>query len=178
MPKMLRLTEEEFSRMSRKASHDQVFPKPAPGVSGKDATSSAAIVGSGIDAPARQQGSGVVMLPYPISANRYWRNFRGRMVVSKEAEEYKAKVIWSFFALDITPTSKPVSLTMKLHPKLTKTGKSSRTLIDLDNCIKVCLDALQGVLYVNDNQVIKLTAEVGEPVDGGGLSVGITNGAR
>lgn len=116
------------------------------------------------------------MLPYPISANRYWRNFRGRMVVSSEAKTYKDQVAWNFKALEITPATGDVELSMKLHPKLTTKGKASRTLIDLDNCIKVCLDALQGVLYVNDNQVIKLTAEIGEPVLGGGLSVGITNG--
>lgn len=93
----------------------------------------------------------MVMLPYPISANRYWRNFRGRMVVSSEAKAYKAKVIWTFEALEIIPTFLPVELSMKLHPKLTTKGKASRTLIDLDNCIKVCLDALQGALYMNES---------------------------
>lgn len=95
------------------------------------------------------------------------------MVLSSEARAYKKQVIWAFDALGIIPTTKDVALTVILHPKLTKTGKASRTLIDLDNALKVVFDALQGVLYVNDKQVKKLTAEVGEPVDGGGLSVGI-----
>lgn len=113
------------------------------------------------------------MLPYPISSNRYWRNFRGLMVVSIEARAYKKQVKWAFSALGIEPATGDVSLSIKLHPKLTKTGAASRTLIDLDNALKVAFDALQGVLYVDDKQVKKLTAEVGEPVDGGGLSVGI-----
>lgn len=116
-----------------------------------------------------------VLLPYPISANRYFRNFRGRMVISSEARAYKKQVAWTFTALGIEPASGDVSLTVKLHPKLTKTGVASRTLIDLDNALKVVFDALQGVLYVNDRQIKKLRAEVGEPVDGGGLSVGLSN---
>lgn len=114
-----------------------------------------------------------VVLPYPVSANRYWRNFRGRMVVSSEAREYKKQVQWAFSAFGIEPAKGDVSLSIKLHPKLTKKGAASRTIIDMDNALKVVFDALQGVLYVNDKQVKKLTAEVGEPVDGGGLSVGI-----
>lgn len=114
-----------------------------------------------------------IVLPYPISANRYWRNFRGRMVVSSEAKAYKKQVQWAFSAFGIEPAKGEVSLAIKLHPKLTTKGAASRTIIDLDNCIKVVFDALQGVLYVNDKQVKKLTAEVGEPVLGGGLSVGI-----
>ena len=162
-----------LARMSRPLP-DEANPKPAPGVLAKNATSGEAGTGEGIDAPAHSEKGGLVMLPYPISANRYFRNFRGRMVVSSEALEYKKQVVWTFNALGIEPVWSDVALTMKLHPKLTTKGKASRTLIDLDNCIKVCLDALQGVLYVNDKQVKKLTAEVGEPVLGGGLSVGIT----
>ena len=175
---MLRYTEAELhtimaSRMSRTPLTHNNEPEPTPGVLGQDAASGAPNVGSRIDAPAHKQKGGLVMLPYPISANRYWRNFRGRMVVSSEAKAYKKQVIWTFDALGITPASNDVALSIKLHPKLTTKGVASRTLIDLDNCIKVCLDALQGVLYVNDKQVKKLTAEVGEPVLGGGLSVGV-----
>lgn len=133
-------------------------------------------IGGRINAPAHIEKGGLVMLPYPISANRYFRNFRGRMVISSEARAYKKQVAWTFSALGIKPASDDVSLTVKLHPKLTTKGVASRTLIDLDNALKVVFDALQGVLYVNDKQVKKLTAEVGEPVLGGGLSVGINHG--
>lgn len=144
---------------------------PAARTLGSDGTGSAKADGKRANAAIHCPESGVVMLPYPISANRYWRNFRGRMVVSSEARAYKARVIEAFDARGKTPMSKDVALSLKLHPKLTTNGKASRTLIDLDNCIKVCLDALQGALYVNDKQVKKLAAEIGEPVINGGLSV-------
>lgn len=159
--------------MRSKVSAEAPNPIRTPDISKQAIRAETQGAGDRADEATRGQGGGVVMLPYPISANRYWRNFRGRMVVSSEAKAYKDKVIWTFDALEIIPTSKPVELSMKLHPKLTTKGVANRTLMDLDNCIKVCLDALQGVLYVNDKQVKKLTAEVGEPVLGGGLSVGI-----
>lgn len=61
---MLRLTEAEFhartfSRVSR-AAPDDAKTKPAPGTSGKDATSSAASIGSGIDAPTHKQKGDLV----------------------------------------------------------------------------------------------------------------------
>jgi len=68
----------------------------------------------------------------------------------------------------------PVSVEFKFHPKTTKTGDASKTRMDLDNVIKVVLDALQGVAYMDDKQVRKLTAEIADPVSGGGLSVRVT----
>lgn len=176
--------------MRGKVSADQVVPIGSPDISWQAIGCAPEAITGRIDAPAhKQEGHMVspgyaaravlqpkpeyVVLPYPISANRYFRNFRGRMVISSEAKAYKKQVAWTFHALGIKPAEGDVSLTVKLHPKLTKTGAASRTLIDLDNALKVVFDALQGVLYVNDKQVKKLTAEVGEPVDGGGLSVGI-----
>lgn len=35
-----------------------------------------------------------ITLPMPVSANRYWRTFRGRMVVSAEAKAYKEQAGW------------------------------------------------------------------------------------
>ncbi|EPI5870320.1 RusA family crossover junction endodeoxyribonuclease, partial [Neisseria gonorrhoeae] len=43
---------------------------------------------------------------------------------------------------------------------------------DLDNALKVALDALQGVAYHNDRQVRRIAADYAdEPVTGGGLAV-------
>lgn len=193
---MLRFTEAEFhartfSRVPRQVS-DDANAKPAPGVFEQDAASSEGTIGSSADENSHIEKGGMVstraealyatrallpsppeyvMLRYPISANRYWRNFRGRMVLSSEARAYKADVIRTFDAFGVIPTTRDVAISVILHPKLTKKGKASRTVCDLDNVLKVIFDALQGVLYINDKQVKKLTAEVGEPVDGGGLSV-------
>ena len=43
--------------------------------------------------------------------------------------------------------------------------------LDLDNCVKVLLDALQGIAYDNDRQVEDLRIRLGGPVEGGGISV-------
>lgn len=114
----------------------------------------------------------VLSLPYPISTNRYWRTFRNRQIVSKEAVAYKARVAEIARQEGITPTDKLVKLSILVVPKAKKDGTASKVCLDLDNCLKVCLDALQGVAYENDNQVRRIVAEYGsEPVAGGGLVV-------
>lgn len=111
----------------------------------------------------------IYYLPYPISANRYWRNFRGRTVRSSEAVAYKERVAWE------NARSKPlcsnVAVIVILQPKLTKKGEASKTVMDLDNALKVALDALQGVAYNNDKQIRKISAEYGVPRVDGGLIV-------
>lgn len=114
----------------------------------------------------------VLSLPYPISTNRYWRTFRSRQIVSKEAVAYKARVAAIAAENGIKPTAKTVGLTVQLIPKANKDGSASKVCLDLDNCLKVCLDALQGAAYENDNQVRRIVAEYGsEPIAGGGLVV-------
>ncbi|EMS3987323.1 TPA: RusA family crossover junction endodeoxyribonuclease, partial [Neisseria gonorrhoeae] len=59
-----------------------------------------------------------------------------------------------------------------LIPKANKDGGANKTVIDLDNALKVALDALQGVAYHNDRQVRRIAADYAdEPVAGGGLAV-------
>lgn len=90
----------------------------------------------------------------PPSANRYWRVFRGRPVVSEEATAYKRQVRW--LALQqlrqrpLRPLSGPVSLSV-VACKL-------RGNADLSNRIKVLEDALQGVAFEDDKQVVELHA--------------------
>ncbi|EMS6149722.1 TPA: RusA family crossover junction endodeoxyribonuclease, partial [Neisseria gonorrhoeae] len=60
----------------------------------------------------------------------------------------------------------------RLIPKANKDGGANKTVIDLDNALKVALDALQGVAYHNDRQVRRIAADYAdEPVAGGGLAV-------
>lgn len=112
-----------------------------------------------------------LILPPPVSANRYWRIFGGRVVKSAEARSYRAEV--QIKARDVTPLDGPVSVHIALCPELTRKGVASKTRLDLDNCLKVALDALQGIAFNNDKQVIKLVAELGPPQIGGALMVEI-----
>lgn len=113
----------------------------------------------------------ILRLGYPVSANRYWRTLRGRTVRSSEADAYKDGVRRVAWQAGVVALADPVVVRITLHPKQTKRGVASRTRMDLDNCIKVTLDALNGVAYRDDCQVVKLVAEVGPAVAGGGLSV-------
>jgi crossover junction endodeoxyribonuclease RusA len=115
-----------------------------------------------------------LILPPPVSSNRYWRIFRGRVVVSAEAKTYRAEVAMKARAKGImTPLEGPVSVHVALCPEMTAKGLASKTRLDLDNCIKVALDALQGVAFANDKQVVKLIAEIGPAQIGGALMVEI-----
>lgn len=87
-------------------------------------------------------------LPLPVSANRYWRNYRGRTVVSPEAKDYKAAVYLQASHLGIRPFTGPVAVYLHVY-RARKSG-------DLDNSIKVLLDALCGVAYADDKQIVEL----------------------
>lgn len=114
-------------------------------------------------------------LPYPVSANRYWRNQRGRMVRSDEARAYRHQVLRAAIAVGMQPiVGAPVAVELVLMPRATKTGRASKTRLDLDNCIKVVLDALNQIGYTDDRQVVRLVAELGQPTEGGGLAVKVS----
>lgn len=112
-----------------------------------------------------------IILPYPPSANRYLRHTARGTYRTEDAEMYCAKVKRIAAASGAGKHHGRVSLTAKLHPKTTFGGKASKIRIDLDNCIKVACDALQGVLYDNDKQIERISIEIGDPMGGGALSV-------
>ena len=105
------------------------------------------------------------------------------MVPSTEATAYKAH-IWALARSSglAAPTVAPVSVELILRPVRPKdAAKRERLLgahwwhdvrrIDLGNCEKVAGDALQGIAYENDRQIVRLHMEVGEPTEGGALEV-------
>ena len=99
-------------------------------------------------------------LPIPPSANRYWRNYRGNMVVSSEAKHYKESAGWLAKAAGVRePFKKPVSVAITVY-RPERRG-------DLDNRLKVLLDALNGVAWTDDSQVVEIHAYRHEsPKDG------------
>lgn len=85
-------------------------------------------------------------LPYPPSANTYWKPAPGRgLVPSDEARRYKAAVEAVARAAGVLPLTGPVRLTLWAY--------RPRRVGDLDNVRKVLLDALQGWAYLDDGQV-------------------------
>lgn len=114
-----------------------------------------------------------VSLDYPPSCNRIWRNAGGRQYKPAAVVAWMASSAMLAKAAGIRPLPGGVHVSVTLHPRLTKAGKASAARIDLDNAIKATIDALQGVAFLNDKQVVRLTAEVGQAVTHGGLTVGV-----
>ncbi|HFC6665546.1 TPA: RusA family crossover junction endodeoxyribonuclease [Neisseria meningitidis] len=115
-----------------------------------------------------------LILPYPVSANRYWRIWRNRAVRSAQAAAYRETVRRIAQEAGAMPSEGSVAVRLRLIPKANKDGSANKTVIDLDNALKVALDALQGIAYHNDRQVRRIVAEYAdEPKQGGGLAVEI-----
>lgn len=107
-------------------------------------------------------------LPFPVSTNTFYRNFNGRMVISKRGRDFKSEVgilIQSERGGHGVPLfgKELVSLNMVLNPP-------DRRKRDIDNFSgKSILDSLIGLVYEDDSQVRKLTVEFGEVKKGGEL---------
>lgn len=94
-----------------------------------------------------------LILPEPPSANRYWRTTVSRggfaqTYVSAEAKAYK-QTVREMAQLDRV-------LIGEVFIKVT--WFRSRRSGDLDNRIKVFCDALQGVVFANDSQIVEIHA--------------------
>jgi len=102
-----------------------------------------------------------LVLPYPVSANRYWatvaRGKRAITYVTEDAKVFKRECAWIAKQAGCTnPSSRPIELTVMLVPR-------NGVCMDLDNALKVTIDALKGIAYVDDSQVWKINAQRSEP---------------
>lgn len=87
-------------------------------------------------------------LPYPPSVNRIWRVFRNRIIKSAEGRAYAKQV--ATHAQDAQPLDGPLSVSV--------TAYRPQRRGDLDNVLKAALDALNGVAWQDDSQVVELHA--------------------
>lgn len=120
-----------------------------------------------------------LVLPWPVSCNRYWRTRVVKGVamtyVSAEAKAYKQQVGWLAKAAGIRkPIAGRVAVSYTLYPKrpLDWAKRASKDpaawddsvlCIDLDNAQKVLFDALKGVVIEDDKWVRRIEAERMEP---------------
>ena len=122
-----------------------------------------------------------LVLPHPVSSNRYWRSFvprgtqRAITAPSKEAELYKRDVRRACQAAGIEePITGRVRIEVLLYPHrpLDAAKRIARDplnwddtvqCIDLDNANKVLLDALKGRAIVDDKWVYELRSRRMEP---------------
>jgi len=96
--------------------------------------------------------------PWPPSVNRYWRAWRNRMIVSGEGKEYKAHMkkhlLKQLDHRDLPLFPKPMRLECDIQAfPPDKRGR------DVDNIQKVLLDSLTGIIWEDDVQVYKVSAE-------------------
>lgn len=108
----------------------------------------------------------ILTLPYPPSANRYWRHFRGRVVKSDEARAYQATAGWEAKVAGAELHTGSVAVELRIY-RPQRRG-------DLDNRIKVLLDALQGVVYGDDSQVVELHAYLADDKSNPRVEVRVT----
>jgi crossover junction endodeoxyribonuclease RusA len=118
-------------------------------------------------------------LPYPLSANRYWRPVKLgahiSIVPTKEAKAFRADIAARCRDQGVrVPLAGRVHIDVKLYParpqdwqkRVRKEGASwddTVRCIDIDNANKVLLDALKDVAIEDDKWVRRLTSERMEP---------------
>lgn len=122
-------------------------------------------------------------LPYPVSANRYWKAVtipgRTMMAPSKEAKVYKAQVAKIAAAAGLNqPLACRVEMWIRLYPARPQDWARRARLdpagwdddvrcIDLGNANKVLDDALQGIVFVDDRWIWRQHKERMEPDEHG-----------
>ena len=124
-----------------------------------------------------------LVLPYPISANEFKQPFvpkgsrRAYMYVTKEAKAWKEEAgLIAKVGGFREPTAKPVALRIVLlHRSVVQDGKNkghrNGHVFDLDNVLKVSIDGLNGIVFVDDRQVKRIVAEYGVETPRGALVV-------
>lgn len=133
-------------------------------------------------APARALEAIRLVLPYPISSNRYWRPVRiGNhitIVPTSEAKAYRKEVYTLATRAMVTPLHGRLAMTLRLFPhrpldwakrarKDPDTWADSVQCIDLGNCEKVLSDALNGIAWDDDKQLHSISLVRCEPDEHG-----------
>lgn len=112
------------------------------------------------------QRSVMLQLPWPVSINAYWKRSKfGSVYVSSEGKAYGVAVVALIRRLQESPLVGRIALDAKFYPP-------NRQRRDLDNCLKVMIDAIQASgIISNDYQIKKLSAEMFEPIPNGAAVV-------
>lgn len=116
-----------------------------------------------------------ISLPYPVSANVYWRTrVAGKIAmtyVSNEAKKYKAQVLALARAAGVrTPIKGRVQIEIWLYPNRPQDWKKRQRdhdaawddtvrSLDLDNCHKVLFDALKNIAFEDDAWVRRINSQ-------------------
>lgn len=112
-------------------------------------------------------------LPLSPGNNKMWRRYRNRVVLLDEYVSFKSSVS-TLAALHgvCEPLQGPVRVEIAYHPRARK-KETDRPLkrMDLDAHIKPVGDALIGIAYLDDYQVVSIRCDLADPVQDGKLVV-------
>lgn len=107
------------------------------------------------------------VLPYPPSANHYWRMWRNRIVIGKEGRAYRTHVRSALQGR----VGEPLTASLAVHVVAFPPDRRRR---DIDNVQKALLDALEHAgVFRDDSQIVWLLTEKAEVVPGGKVIVTI-----
>ncbi len=107
-------------------------------------------------------------LPDPPSVNHYWRNFRGRMVLSQEGQAYRGRVATILARRKVKPMAGKLAVSFEVYPPDLRRR-------DLDNLLKALGDSLEhGGSFFDDSQIVWLLIQKAQVVAGGKVIAQIT----
>lgn len=120
--------------------------------------------------PVAFEGRTVLLtLPWPPSTNKIWRAVRGRVLASKAARVYKARVAAWLPVGPVRPLTGRLIVWMTLHPPATL-----EQVWDIANREKALMDALTAQrVWVDDSQIDSLMLVRGKAVGEGYVELAI-----
>jgi len=92
-----------------------------------------------------------IVLSLPPLLNRLYRISGGRFYKNQEAIRYKNECAYTIRKILKQPTDDLLELNIKWYRKALRG--------DIDAILKCFLDALEGILWENDSQIMKITIE-------------------
>jgi crossover junction endodeoxyribonuclease RusA len=107
-----------------------------------------------------------LQLPLPPSVNTYYRNFRGRTILSQNGRNYK-NTVQEYVTVNKVPNfgSNRLMAIITIFPR-------DKRSIDLDNRLKGLFDALQDAgVFDDDSQFDKIEIGRGVIKSGGGCTI-------
>lgn len=133
----------------------------------------------------------VLTLPYPVSTNKLWITLPNRRrVLSAEGRAYKADVRAAAIRAGMREADAlegPACVVLTLHPRLPADAAARErrhgplwhlalSCLDVANVEKATCDALNGLAWLDDRQIVENVQRRGLPVEGGALTVSIRRG--
>jgi crossover junction endodeoxyribonuclease RusA len=91
-----------------------------------------------------------LILPYPPSVNNLYATFRGRRITSAKGRKFKADIAVLARQQGARLLSGDLSVTFRVFRPIRRG--------DLDNRLKISQDALKGVCFADDKQIIEIHA--------------------